>query len=171
MVVHGPRDPAAREVRLLHLRGWEGHGGGAPHAGRQVLDVRPGRRRCNGARTSGRVTVMVPCWRVGGSKSNWGSDLGGYRGPSLLSVMQGARFGSFLRHVPASRRIGDFAHAAARVVNAVFKRTYTTAPAWGRSAAKDLHQCPYQWICQGRECGMPRHRSTAVGPGVEVSGQ
>ena len=52
--------------------------------------------------------------------------------------MQGARFGAFLRHIPATHRVGDFAHAAARVVNAVFKRTYEDAQAWGRSAAKEL---------------------------------
>lgn len=49
------------------------------------------------------------------------------------------RYGAFLRAIPPVRRIGDYAHAAARILTAVFKRLLKMAPAWGPRAAANLH--------------------------------
>jgi hypothetical protein len=63
--------------------------------------------------------------------------------PSGAHVMEASRFGSFLRHIPATRRVGDYAHAAARVLNAIFKRIDANAKTWpGRSTAKEIRQVP-----------------------------
>ena len=58
------------------------------------------------------------------------------------SVETHVRYGAFLRAVPPSRRVGDYAHAASRAVNAVFKRLLADAPVWGHRAAADLQLGP-----------------------------
>ena len=63
--------------------------------------------------------------------------------PLGAHVMEASRFGSFLRHIPATRRVGDYAHAAARVLNAIFKRIDADAKNWpSRSTAKEIRQVP-----------------------------
>jgi hypothetical protein len=51
------------------------------------------------------------------------------------------RYGSFLRTIPPTRRVGDYAHAASRIVNAIFKRLENLAPQWGPRARADLRIC------------------------------
>jgi hypothetical protein len=63
--------------------------------------------------------------------------LGGTVAPT--DVESHVRYGAFLRGIPPARRVGDYAHAAARVVNAVFKRLLAAAPQWGPRAAAHLH--------------------------------
>ena len=48
------------------------------------------------------------------------------------------RYGAFLRCIPPERRVGDYAHGASRILNAVFKRLETAAPAWGPHARANL---------------------------------
>lgn len=66
-------------------------------------------------------------------------------------VPEASRYGSFLRAIPASRRLGDHAHAAARVLNAVFNRVFTQATNWGVHARPDLSR----GACPG--CGVGLH--------------
>ena len=37
-------------------------------------------------------------------------------------MVKNIRYGAFLRSIPLQRRVGDYAHCAARVVNATLKR-------------------------------------------------
>ena len=53
-------------------------------------------------------------------------------------VQSHARYGAFLPDIPPSRRAGDYAHAGARLVNALFKRLLVDVGAWGARAAADL---------------------------------
>ena len=142
--------------------------GGAQPAGVQVLELsagllRPGRpgRAAHGAYTklsepgrckwgfaiggssggpkegpsfvfAGFPRVMVPGWMHPGL---W--EVGGCA-MTLKDVETHVRYGAFLRAIPPSRRIGDYAHAAARIVNAIFKRLLEVAPQWGHNAAANL---------------------------------
>ena len=83
------------------------------------------------------------CHRLVEARWVWGRD---WQAPQ---VMDGVRFGAFLRHIPAARRVGDFAHAAARVVNAVFRRVFVDAKGWDRSAAKALQTSPSPTVSGG----------------------
>ena len=49
-------------------------------------------------------------------------------------VTSHVRFGCFLRGIPVSRRVGDYMHGSARIVNAVFKRLGHWAGAVSSSA-------------------------------------
>lgn len=50
------------------------------------------------------------------------------------------RYDAFLRNIPPERRIGDYAHGASRILNAVLKRLDTVAPTWGPRARITLRQ-------------------------------
>jgi hypothetical protein len=50
------------------------------------------------------------------------------------------RYGAHLRCIPPERRVGDYAHGASRMLNAVFKRLDTDAPAWGPRARATLRK-------------------------------
>jgi hypothetical protein len=67
----------------------------------------------------------------------------------VTQVPSGVRYGAYLASVPAQRRIGDYAHAAARVLNAVFKRLAATATTWAPRASAEVHPAPItreQWL-------------------------
>ncbi len=66
----------------------------------------------------------------------------GGRALRVTQVASGVRYGAYLASVPPHRRIGDYAHAAARVVNAVFKRLATTAATWAPRASAEVHTAP-----------------------------
>lgn len=57
---------------------------------------------------------------------------------SPTDIQPYTRYGAFLPDIPPTRRAGDYAHACARLLNAVFKRLAVEVSAWGPRAAADL---------------------------------
>jgi hypothetical protein len=84
-----------------------------------------------GSRVYEDIGLLIEQWQDGKTA--------GITPDTAAQVPDAARFGSFLRAIPASRRVRDYAHAAARVVNAILKRVYADARGWGHSAAADLN--------------------------------
>ena len=63
---------------------------------------------------------------------------------TATNVETHVRYGVFLRTIPPARRVGDYCHAAARIVNAIFKRLLAAAPHWGHRAATSLRPVRHQ---------------------------
>ena len=57
---------------------------------------------------------------------------------SATDIQPYTRYGAFLPDIPPTRRAGDYAHACARLLNAVFKRLAVEVSTWGARAAAEL---------------------------------
>lgn len=113
---------------------WEGHASRQSGAWGKVLAVPVGRGGLHF--TSGAVKVSLII-----SVPHWISVVEGclVEGNLRVTVIGShVRYGAFLRCIPPERRVGDYAHGASRILNAVFKRLETAAPAWGPHARANL---------------------------------
>ena len=57
------------------------------------------------------------CWACDAPTSVWSDQLS-----PLGTFPPGPRFGSYLRSIPPSHRVGDYVHCIARILNILFKR-------------------------------------------------
>jgi hypothetical protein len=102
-----------------------------------VLVVPAGRGGSHLPRHPGHVHLPWPISGWGGATERHHGDAMGM-GVSPMDVQTHTRYGAFLRDIPPTRRAGDYAHASARIVTAVFKRLLGNVATWGGRSAADL---------------------------------